>query len=170
MWVWGGLAAAILACAPFAAGAQATTAPPLRVIINHAQVIQLEGSAATELIADPTVADIVSERGNVIFVLGHTIGTTNLLVYDASGRPLVNREIVVVPDESNVVTVTRDVFSNDYYCTPRCVQPPPPSGFASASPPGANQSNGGGAPGGPTAPTPSAPAAPATSGAPLPAP
>ena len=115
------------------AGGPAASTAPLRVTLNHAGVVTFDGSAATALIADPNVADIVTERGNVLFILGRSIGTTNLLVYDGSGHRLVEREVVVVPDEVGVVTVTRDIYENDYFCTPRCVSPPPPTPLAGAS-------------------------------------
>jgi hypothetical protein len=168
-WAAGAAVAAALALVAPQPQAQSVNTSELRVTLNHAQVLNLEGTAATALVADPDVADIVNERGNLLFVLGKRIGTTNLLVYDAEGHALANRELVVVPDTANVVTVTRDIYANDYYCTPRCVSPPAPSGGSSTAssgpPPGAN------AAGSPpfNAPTqPAAPAAPATAGAPIP--
>ncbi len=146
------------------AAAPAASTAPLRVTLNHAAVVSYEGAGATALIADPNVADIVTERGNVLFVLGRAIGTTNLLVYDAGGRRLLEREVEVVPDEAGVVTVTRDIYENDYYCTPRCVSPPPPvalPGAAGGSAPSGGGSSGpspfGGTPIG-GAPVPQAPA------------
>jgi hypothetical protein len=155
--------AAPLASAQTGAG---SSEPPLRVTLNHASAITYQGSGATALIADPAVADIVTERGNVVFVLGRSIGTTNLLVYDATGRRLVEREIEVVPDEAGVVTVTRDIYENDYFCTPRCVSPPPPAsvaGSVSSAPGGSSGPSPFNPPGGPAV---AAPAAPATAGVP----
>jgi Pilus formation protein N terminal region len=151
------------------AAAPAASTAPLRVTLNHAGVVTFDGSAATALIADPNVADIVTERGNVLFILGRSIGTTNLLVYDGSGHRLVEREVVVVPDEVGVVTVTRDIYENDYFCTPRCVSPPPPTPLAGASAtsaPAAGASSGPSPFSGPPVGGTPVPSAPATSGIP----
>ena len=169
-WAAALIAGAALTLASLPTFAQTGTAPaaaneaPLRVTLNHAAVVSYEGAGATALIADPNVADIVTERGNVLFVLGRAIGTTNLLVYDAGGRRLLEREVEVVPDEVGVVTVTRDIYENDYFCTPRCVSPPPPvalPGAAGGSAPSGGGSSGpspfGGTPIG-GAPVPQAPA------------
>ncbi|HUK59481.1 MAG TPA: pilus assembly protein N-terminal domain-containing protein [Stellaceae bacterium] len=158
----------LLAFADSCAWAQtgpAASEAPLRVTLNHATAVTYEGSGAAALIADPAVADIVTERGHVLFVLGRAIGTTNLLVYDAAGRRLMEREVVVVPDEAGVVTVTRDIYENDYFCTPRCVSPPPPAAGSAPSAPGGGGPAPFGAPqiGGVAVPP---PAAPATAGIP----
>lgn len=115
-WFGYGLAAALLLAAP----AVAQNEPAFRVTVNHAAPIKLQAPATVVLIADPDIADIVNEKNNLIFVLGRKPGVTNLLVYDANGKELLGRSIVVVPDESGMVTVTRDTDTTDYFCAPRC--------------------------------------------------
>ena len=114
------IAAAILFAAPAPLFAQSRDTAPFRVMVNHAEVITLSAPAGVALIADPDIADIVNERNNLIFVLGRKPGATNLLVYDASGRRLVGREIVVVPEDGAMVTITRATDVTDYFCAPRC--------------------------------------------------
>jgi hypothetical protein len=115
------LATAIIVCgAATEARAQSARPASLRVSVNHAEVVTLQGPAAVALIANPDIADIVNERGNLIFVIGRKPGTTNLLVYDDAGKRLLGREIVVVPEDGNMVTITRETDVTDYYCEPRC--------------------------------------------------
>lgn len=113
------LAQAALAAAALAAPAWAQQGP-LRVTVNHATAITLDAAAAVVLIADPEVADVVNERNNLMFVLGRKPGATNLLVYDGTGKRLVEREVVVVPQDSRTVTITRETDQTDYTCDPRC--------------------------------------------------
>lgn len=97
---------------------------PIRIIVNHAQVVQLEANASVALVANPDVADVVSEKNNLMFVVARKPGSTNLLVYDENGQPLMNREVVVLPDTGEEVTVTRELDSPDvvhYFCEPHCV-------------------------------------------------
>jgi hypothetical protein len=104
-----------------AAAAQSDRARPIRVTINHASVISLQQTPAVVLIANPDIADIVSEKNNLIFVLGRKPGSTNLLVYDENGEPLLSREIVVSADVDDEVTITRETDVTHYYCDPSCV-------------------------------------------------
>jgi Pilus formation protein N terminal region len=101
--------------------AQSGLSAPLQLTVNHAEAITLQADPAVALIANPDIADIVSEKNNLVFVIGRKPGATNLLVYDNSGQRLMNREIVVVPDAGKEVTITRDTDVVHYYCEPDCV-------------------------------------------------
>ena len=100
--------------------AQQSQAAVLRVAVNHAAVLRLEAAPAVALVADPLVADIINERNNLMFVLGRKPGATNLLAFDAAGHRLLDREIVVVPETADTVTITRATDATDYTCAPRC--------------------------------------------------
>lgn len=114
------IAAALLLGAAAPVLAQSSSNAPFRITVNHAEVITLPSPAAVALIADPDIADIVTERNNLIFVLGRKPGATNLLVYDQDGKRLFGREIVVAPEDRSMVTITRETDVTDYYCAPHC--------------------------------------------------
>ena len=139
-------AAVMLGGAPARVAAQSSEATPLKVTVNHAEVVTLRSAAAVALIANPDIADIVNERNNLIFVIGRKPGATNLLVYDDGGKRLYGREILVVPEDGRLVTITRDTDVTDYYCEPHCrfyeheqggAPPAPPSGAGGPAPNGA---------------------------------
>ncbi len=112
------------------------------ITVNHAAAVTLSDKAAVVMIADPEIADVVNERNNLMFVVGHKPGATNLLVYDNAGKRLFEREVVVTPPDAGTVTITRQTDQTDYLCNPRCAfsahlaggsagdggnAPPPPS-------------------------------------------
>ncbi len=111
-------AAALAATALTAAAGQAAT---LKVTISKAEVVTLDGTATVVLIANPDVADVVLEQGHILFVLGKRPGETRLFAYDNNGNRLLERDVVVVPENERAVTVTRAVQPTDYSCDPRCV-------------------------------------------------
>lgn len=138
-----GMAALVLFAAPAALHAQSSQSQPFKVTANHAEAIKLPAPGTVALVANPDIADIINERNALIFVLGRKPGTTNLLVYDKDGKPLFDREIVVVPEEERMVTITRDTDVTDYFCEPRCRFYEHEQGGA---PPAAPQTAGGAAP------------------------
>lgn len=145
-----GLAAALFAgwvLTGLAHPAAASPAQSLRVAIDKAEVVTLGETPAVALIANPRIADIVVEQGRLIFVIGKTAGETRLYVYGAGGRPLIERDVVVVPQADHAVTVIRDTVATNYSCDPRCValSAVPNVGIAPAT-------------SAPAAPTPAAPA------------
>jgi hypothetical protein len=105
--------------------AQTAQTETLRLTVNHAEVLTTDGTASSVVVANPDIADIVHEKPNLIFVFGRKPGATNLFAFDDSGRRLISREVVVVPDTQRQVTVTRvsatEIDVTDYYCEPRCV-------------------------------------------------
>lgn len=112
---------AIAVPAMLVASSLAFAAAPLRIAIDHAASVTLAPNAASVLVADPAIANIVNERGRVLFILGMKPGATNLLVYDRAGQRLLAREIIVAPEDADVVTVMRATTTSDYFCAPRCV-------------------------------------------------
>ena len=87
--------AAALACAPVASPvwAQAFVASslvgelaPSRVITvprDKSVAFRLMGSAGEIVVAQPEVAEIVANTDRSVYVRGKTLGTTNILIYDA---------------------------------------------------------------------------------------
>ena len=112
------LASALTLTMPAAAQQAAPTV--LRVTVDHASVLTLAAAPGVVVIADPKIADIINERDHLIFVLGKRPGATNLLAFDGAGHRLLDREIVVVPENADTVTVTRATIQTEYSCAPRC--------------------------------------------------
>jgi Flp pilus assembly secretin CpaC len=105
----------------------------LRVTVDKAEVMKVDGSAAVVLVANPAIADVVVERNHLVFVIGRRPGETRLYIYGANGKALVEREIVVVPQGDRAVTVIRDTQPTSYSCDPRCTPVGRPAGTGAAS-------------------------------------
>ena len=116
------IAAAFSAAAlVLAAGAAMADGPaPLRVTMDKAEVVHLTAAAAVVLVANPAIADVVVERGKLLFVLGRRPGETRLYVYSDSGQRVIERDIVVVRQQERTVTITRGTRALDYGCDDRC--------------------------------------------------
>ncbi len=120
-----------------ATAAQAAHTHTLRVATDNAEVVTVAGTPAVVLVANPQIADVVVEQGHLIFVIGKRPGQTRLYVYGAGGNAMLERQVVVVPQNDNAVTVVRDTASTDYSCDPRCVpvaHTAPANGIASTAP------------------------------------
>lgn len=112
-----GIAMALALTLPAAADSGRT----LRVAVDKAEVVALGGQAGVVLVANPAIADVVLEKNNLLFVLGKRPGETRLYVYSSAGKPMLEREIVVVPHGDRTVTIVRDTQASQYSCDPRCV-------------------------------------------------
>ena len=94
---------------------------PIRVEINHAEIIHLDADAHIVHLANPAVADVVLETPRLLFIVGLAPGETGLFILDADGNELINTDLLVTPNLDHEVTVNRNAVELTYSCSPRCV-------------------------------------------------
>ena len=124
------LAAAFAAACVFATSA--AQARDIRVALDQAFPIRLAEAAEGVAIGNPTIAGVSVQNDRFLFVTGRSYGSTNLVVVGANGRVLYSGRIVVTPDETDVVMVTRGNETARLECTPLC-RPRPDIGDGEAS-------------------------------------
>ena len=151
--------AILLATALASTAGSVLAASLFSVGLNESRRVVLQGSAASVVVDDPTIADVAMVNSHSLIVLGRGYGATDVMVLDHAGRVLFDGRVRVSPPEDGRVTVHHGAAAADFYCVmARCAPLAPAQGSAAALPSG-------GAPGGgtpsttiTTAPT-SAPAA-----------
>lgn len=102
------------------AGAGGAQAQSLSVKVDQAMRVSLGGVARDVVVGNPAVADVTVLDGRNLIVLGKGPGVTNLVVVDARGRTLVDREIVVSGGDEGRVSYFRGGGVQTYACSPRC--------------------------------------------------
>lgn len=125
------IVAAFAAVCMFAAAGTAS-ARDIRVALDQAFPIRLAESAEGVAIGNPSIAGVSVQNDRFLFVTGRSYGSTNLVVVGANGRVLYSGRIVVTPDETDVVMITRGVETARLECTPLC-RPRPDIGDGQAS-------------------------------------
>jgi hypothetical protein len=70
----------------------------LEVPVNKSQVVTADQPIARAMVGNAEIADIVPLTDRSVYVLGKTMGTTSLTLYDRGGRVLVVMDIAVGPD------------------------------------------------------------------------
>lgn len=118
----------LLAMLP-AATPPAQAAGAIRVQADSAVQIAIAEAAATVLIANPEIADVVALKSGQVLLVGRRPGRTDLLVMSASGKQLLARPVVVAP-AGGALTLNRGAAERTLSCTPVCTEPapPPPAG------------------------------------------
>ena len=114
------------------------SARDIRVALDQAFPIRLSESAEGVAIGNPSIAGVSVQNDRFLFVTGRSYGSTNLVVVGAAGRVLYTGRVVVTPDETDVVMVTRGGETARLECTPLC-RPRPDIGDGSDSAEAAEQ-------------------------------
>jgi Flp pilus assembly secretin CpaC len=118
-----------------AMAASAAAADPIEVTVNKGHLLPPLRNAEIVLIAEPSIASAVVETPGIVFILGRQPGETNLFVMDRTGRILVQKDVVVVPNEPRQVTIYRSATETTLSCAPRCAGAAAPnSGVATDAP------------------------------------
>jgi Flp pilus assembly secretin CpaC len=118
------LTLAFCACLSLGVTAAAAQIPAASLSVSAGQAMRISLSAPVRdiVVGDPTVADVSLVNDRTLIVMGKKAGATTLLAFDAGGRPLADRQIVVsdIPDQA--VVVQRGVTASAYACGDRCSQ------------------------------------------------
>jgi len=96
------------------------------VRIDQASRITLSAPARDVVIGNPSVADVTIIDGRNLLIMGKSYGVTNLVVLDARGRTILDRQIVVSASDEGRVSFYRGPDVYNYACSPRCERTPMP--------------------------------------------
>lgn len=113
-----------------AAAPTQTLAQSLTVPTGQASQIGLGGAVRDVVVGDPRIADVSVINERTLVVMGKQPGVTTLMAFDAAGKALTSRQIVVSGDGPAAVTVYRGVTSAfSYACDSECSRIVPPRSF-----------------------------------------
>jgi Flp pilus assembly secretin CpaC len=82
--------------------------------------IRINGAASSIVIGNKNIADVAVHNEGLLFITGKSYGTTNLMVFDKSGRQLFSSDVMVTTNSTNLVTINRAGQSFTYDCSPNC--------------------------------------------------
>jgi hypothetical protein len=98
----------------------------LNVDWREAQIISIDGMAASVVIGDPTVADVSLEDPHTLILFGKGTGETNLLVLGPDHKLIFNSSVTVSPENARHVSVfgsPEDTAAETLFaCGARCVR------------------------------------------------
>lgn len=114
----------IVAALAAAAVAGVAHAGEVQVALDQSRPISLPDSATGVVIGNPSVAGVSIQNDRLLFVTGRSYGSTNLIVVGPTGRPIFETRVTVIPDETNVVMLTRGAATARLDCNPLCRRRP----------------------------------------------
>ncbi|MEP2828859.1 pilus assembly protein N-terminal domain-containing protein [Parvibaculum sp.] len=101
--------------------ASAAQADDFKVELNETKALHLAKPVSTVIVGNPAIADVAVEGSKLIYVMGRSFGTTNLVATDSEGKAVLNLDVSVVSQSASSVTLTRGTGGQlSYNCTPRC--------------------------------------------------
>ena len=127
-------AALLAALSLLSAATAAQAASHVNVGLNQGLRLQVGGSAANVVIANPAIADVTVVDAHSVIILGKGYGTTQVMVLDSTGRLLMDSIVTVNAPAEGQMTVYRGPLAQQYDCSPRCEVDSAKSAPAAAAP------------------------------------
>jgi Flp pilus assembly secretin CpaC len=127
--------AVVLAALALTASPAASAPDRLSVGLNQTLRVPLGGSAASVVVGKAEIADVTMVDAHSAIVVGKSLGTSEIMVLDSSGRTLLDSLVTVSPHPAArsdpadpEVTIFRGAVAENYACTLRCEAEKPRSG------------------------------------------
>lgn len=112
-----GIAAALAGVALMSTAAMAAD---ITVSVNQAKILKLTRPADTIVIGSPSIVDASVQDATTIVLTGRAFGSTNLVILDSDGAPIVDQQVVVSRNEAGTVRIYRRAAIETLSCTPKC--------------------------------------------------
>ena len=74
----------------------------VQLIAGKADTVELNSAVADVLVANPAIADVGTLRANRLYIVGKSVGDTNVLAYDDKGNQLANIVVQVRMDDKSL--------------------------------------------------------------------
>ena len=72
------------------------------------------------MVGNPSIADVSVQSSKLLVVTGKSFGETNLIVMDADGKVVANRQLIVQEPRTGFVTLYRGGTRQTLHCAPHC--------------------------------------------------
>ncbi len=93
---------------------------PISVNVNMARILRINASAATVIVGNPGIADVLIQDPQTLVLTGKSYGQTNLIVLDSGGQPIADTIIEVVQMQAGTLTVFQGQARTSLSCAPIC--------------------------------------------------
>ena len=93
---------------------------PINVNVNMARILRINVSAATVIVGNPGIADVLIQDPQTLVLTGKSYGQTNLIVLDSAGTPIADTIIEVVQMQAGTLTVFQGQARTSLACAPVC--------------------------------------------------
>lgn len=93
--------------------AKSASSDQFELPLDKTRPIELERSVRDVIIGNPDIADVVVRSPGQVYLIGRSIGVTNVFLVDASGNLIRKLEVVVQPDGSAVEAAIRQMLPKE---------------------------------------------------------
>lgn len=87
--------------------------PDVTVMLGKAEMINIGGDIADVLVANPSIVDVMAIKSNRLYVVGSSLGDTNIMALDANGDIIKKINIHVQMDTERLQGMISELYPNE---------------------------------------------------------
>lgn len=87
--------------------------PDVTVMLGKAEMINIGGEIADVLVADPSVIDVMAVKSNRLYVVGSSLGDTNIMALDGNGDIIKKINVHVQMDTERLQAMVEELYPNE---------------------------------------------------------
>lgn len=95
------------------ANSKSAKSATLYVTLGKADIVDIPGDIADVLVADPSIIDVQAIQSNRLYVVGSTVGDTNMIALDAGGNVLKRVDVHVKYDLQAIQGLVNEIFPGE---------------------------------------------------------
>ena len=114
------LALAVASSGVFAFGTNHLAADTLVVEKSHAKVFRVSRPAGTVIVGDPDIVKATMQDLKTLVLTGKAYGSTNVIVLDADGEPMIDELVIVQSNQKSTVNVFTQTQVTSIACGKVC--------------------------------------------------
>ena len=87
--------------------------PDVTIMLGKAEMVNIGGEIADVLVANPGVVDVMAVKSNRLYLVGSTLGDTNIMALDGEGNVLKKINVHVQMDTEKLEDMVHDLYPNE---------------------------------------------------------
>lgn len=89
------------------------THPPMNITLGKADIVALPGRVSDVLVANPAIVDVQAVQADKLYVVGMSVGDTNIIVLDGNGDVIRRLDIHVTYDLQAIQSLIEGLFPDE---------------------------------------------------------
>lgn len=87
--------------------------PVVDIMVGKAEMVTIKGSAADVLVANPGIVDVMAVKSNQLYLVGQSLGDTNIMVLDDEGNVIRKLNVHVQMDTDKLEKMVAELYPEE---------------------------------------------------------
>lgn len=87
--------------------------PIVNIKLGKAEMVQIDGPISDVLVANPSVVDVMAVKSNRLYLVGASLGDTNIIALDAEGNIIDTIDVHVQMDNKKIGSMIKKLYPNE---------------------------------------------------------